>query len=236
MRKVLTTVAAAAAALLIAGVVSAQNADPNTGGPTKNTLRLRLVEPREGAEITGSSIRVAVDYNKTSFGEGQGTKFGDRNYPQPRFDVYLDNKLQETLKGGEKNVVEIMNVPPGAHKITVVAKNVSSEIIDRAEVSVTNVAGASTAEASTTTTSDQPAVAAPAPVAPAPEPPSTTVDTSRSSMTSSTTSTSTAPAAPDTTTTSTSDNLPRTGSNAPAAALLGATLLAAGVYVSRRRI
>ena len=236
MRKVLTTVAAAAVALLIAGVVSAQNADQNTGGPTKNTLRLRLVEPREGAQITGSSIRVAVDYNKTSFGEGQGTKFGDRNYPQPRFDVYLDNKLQEELKGGEKNVADIMNVPPGAHKITVVAKNVSNEIIDRAEVSVTNVAGASTAEASTTTTSDQPAVAAPAPVAPAPEPPSTTVDTSRSSMTSSTTSTSTAPAAPDTTTTSTSDNLPRTGSNAPAAALLGATLLAAGLYVARRRI
>jgi LPXTG-motif cell wall-anchored protein len=236
MRKLLTTVAAAAVALLIAGVVSAQNADPNTGGPTKNTLRLRLVEPREGAQITGPSIRVAVDYNKTSFGEGQGTKFGDRNYPQPRFDVYLDNKLQETLKGGEKNVADIMNVPPGAHKVTVVAKNVSNEIIDRAEVSVTNIAGASTAEASTTTTSDQPAVAAPAPVAPAPEPPSTTVDTSRSSMTSSTTSTSTAPAAPDTTTTSTSDNLPRTGSNAPAAALLGATLLAAGLYVSRRRV
>src|SRR4051812_28570457 len=156
MRKVLTTVAAAAVALLIAGVVSAQNADPNTGGPTKNTLRLRLVEPREGAQITGSSIRVAVDYNKTSFGEGQGTKFGDRNYPQPRFDVYLDNKLQETLKGGEQNVANVANVPPGKHKIAVVAKNVSNEIIDRAEVSVTNVAGTSTAEATTTTsTSDQ---------------------------------------------------------------------------------
>jgi len=240
MRKLLTTVAAAAVALLVAGVVSAQNADPNTGGPTKNTLRLRLVEPREGAQITGSSIRVAVDYNKTSFGEGQGTKFGDRNYPQPRFDVYLDNKLQETLKGGEKNVADIMNVPPGAHKVTVVAKNVSNEIIDRAEVSVTNIAGATTAEASTaTTTSDQPASSYSstssntAPAAPAPEPPSTTVDTSRSSMSSSTTSTTTAP---DTTTTSTSSNLPRTGSNAPAAALLGATLLAAGLYVSRRRV
>jgi LPXTG-motif cell wall-anchored protein len=240
MRKVLTTMAAAAVALLIAGAVTAQNADPNTGGPTKNTLRLRLVEPREGAQITGSSIRVAVDYNRTVFGEGQGTKFGNSNYPQPRFDVYLDGKLQETLKGGEKNVADVANVPPGAHKIAVVAKNVSGEIIDRAEVSVTNVAGVSTAEASTaTTTSEQPAPSAAAP--PPPEPPAATADTSRSSMSSSTTSstssTSTAPAAaPDTTSTSTSNSLPRTASNAPAAALLGVTLLAAGLYVSRRRI
>lgn len=214
MRKVKSTLVVAAAALLIAGVVSAQNADQNTGGPTKNTLRLKLVEPREGQEISGSSIRVAVDYNRTGFGQGQGTKFGEANFPQPRFDVYLDNSLKETLKGGEKNVADITNVPPGKHKIAVVAKNVSNEIIDRAEVTVTNVAGTAAAEATST---DQ----------------TTTVDTSSSSMSTATTT------APDTrapSTTSTSDTLPRTGSNAPAAALLGATLLAAGVFVSRRRV
>jgi LPXTG-motif cell wall-anchored protein len=219
MRKVNSIVAAAAAALLIAGVASAQNADQNTGGPTKNTLRLKLVEPREGQQISGSSIRVAVDYNRTGFGQGQGTKFGEANFPQPRFDVYLDNSLKETLKGGEKNVADITNVPPGKHKIAVVAKNVSNEIIDRAEVTVTNVAGTAAAEAT---------AAAPPPVSS-----STTVDTSSSSMSTATTT------APDTrapSTTSTSDTLPRTGSNAPAAALLGATLLAAGVFVSRRRV
>jgi LPXTG-motif cell wall-anchored protein len=213
MRTVKSTLVAAAAVLLIAGVASAQNADQNTGGPTKNTLRLKLVEPREGQQISGSSIRVAVDYNRTGFGQGQGTKFGEANFPQPRFDVYLDNSLKETLKGGEKNVAEILNVPPGAHKIAVVAKNVSGEIIDRAEVAITNVAGTA--------------------AAPPPDSTSTTTDTSRSSMSTSTTT------APDTTapsTTSTSDTLPRTGSNAPAAALLGATLLAAGLYVSRRRV
>src|SRR5947209_6605766 len=154
MRKVMTNLVAAAVVLLVAGAASAQNADPNTGGPTKNTLRLRLVEPRQGAQINGSSIRVAVDYNRTLFGEGQGTKFGNANYPQPRFDVYVDNSLKETLKGGEKNVADIANVPPGTHKIAVVAKNVSNEIIDRAEVTVTNVAGTSAAE-STTGTTDQ---------------------------------------------------------------------------------
>jgi LPXTG-motif cell wall-anchored protein len=230
MRKVKSILAAAAAVLLIAGVASAQNADPNTGGPTKNTLRLRLVEPREGAQISGSSIRVAVDYNRTGFGQGQGTKFGDPNFPQPRFDVYVDNLLKETLKGGEKNVTEIVNVPFGTHKVAVVAKNVSGEIIDRAEVTVTNVA---TAVAESTTTEQTTAPAPPPAAAPAPAPEaSTTVDTSRSSMSTTTTT------APDTTasTTSTSDTLPRTGSNAPAAALLGATLLAAGLYVSRRRV
>jgi LPXTG-motif cell wall-anchored protein len=219
MRKVKSTLVVAAAALLIAGVVSAQNADQNTGGPTKNTLRLKLVEPREGQEISGSSIRVAVDYNRTGFGQGQGTKFGEANFPQPRFDVYLDNSLKETLKGGEKNVADITNVPPGKHKIAVVAKNVSNEIIDRAEVTVTNVAGTAAAEAT---------AAAPPPVSS-----STTVDTSSSSMS---TATTTAPNTRAPSTTSTSDTLPRTGSNAPAAALLGATLLAAGVFVSRRRV
>jgi len=226
MRKVKSILAAAAAVLLIAGVASAQNADPNTGGPTKNTLRLKLVEPREGAQISGSSIRVAVDYNRSGFGQGQGTKFGDPNFPQPRFDVYVDNSLKETLKGGEKNVTDIVNVPFGKHKIAVVAKNVSGEIIDRAEVSVTNVASTAVAESTTTeqTTSGSSysAPAPPPPPAPAPAPEPSTTDNSTSSM--------------STTTTSTSDTLPRTGSNAPAAALLGATLLAAGLYVSRRRV
>jgi len=226
MRKVKSILAAAAAVLLIAWVASAQNADPNTGGPTKNTLRLKLVEPREGAQISGSSIRVAVDYNRSGFGQGQGTKFGDPNFPQPRFDVYVDNSLKETLKGGEKNVTDIVNVPFGKHKIAVVAKNVSGEIIDRAEVSVTNVASTAVAESTTTeqTTSGSSysAPAPPPPPAPAPAPEPSTTDNSTSSM--------------STTTTSTSDTLPRTGSNAPAAALLGATLLAAGLYVSRRRV
>ena len=229
MRKVNSILATAAAVLLVAGVATAQNADQNTGGPTKNTLRLRLVEPREGAQINGSSIRVAVDYNRTGFGQGQGTKFGDPNFPQPRFDVYVDNSLKETLKGGEKNVAEIANVPFGAHKIAVVAKNVSGEIIDRAEVSVTNVAGTAAVESTTT---DQTAASTAPASAPAPQA-STTVDTSRSSMS---TATTTAPDTTAPTTTSTSDTLPRTGSNAPAAALLGATLLAAGIYVSRRRV
>ena len=242
MRKVISNLAAAALVLLVAGVASAQNADPNTGGPTKNTLRLRLVEPREGAQITGTSIRVAVDYNRTVFGEGQGTKFGNSNYPQPRFDVYVDNSLKETLKGGEKNVADIANIPPGKHKIAVVAKNVSNEIIDRAEVTVTNIEGTAAAEATTSTT-DTTASSSTSSNATAAAPPSdstsTMNDTSRSTATapsSSTTSSMSTSSSTADNTTSTSARLPRTGSNAPAASLAGATLLAAGLYVSRRRV
>src|SRR5712692_4112509 len=133
-----------------AGASLAQNADKNTGGPTKNTLRLRLTEPAEGATISGRSVRVAVDYNHRAFGTAQGTRFGEANFPQPRFDVYLDNTLKTTLKGTEANTATIENVPPGSHKIVVVALNVSGEVIDRKEVGITTT---ETTIAQNTTTS-----------------------------------------------------------------------------------
>jgi LPXTG-motif cell wall-anchored protein len=122
---------------IMAAAALAQNADQNTGGPTKNTLKLTLTEPLEGATITGTVVRVTVGYNPYAFGTGQGTHFGEANFPQPRFDVYLDNTLKTTLKGTESNVATIENVPFGSHKIVVVALNVSGEIIDRKEVNVT---------------------------------------------------------------------------------------------------
>ena len=132
--------AAALALFVMAGVALGQNADQNTGGPTKNTLRLTLAEPVDGAAITGSVVRVVVAYNQNAFGSGQGTSFGDPNFPQPRFNVYLDDALQTTLKGTESNVARLENVPPGSHKVTVVALNVSGEVIDRKEVNITTAA------------------------------------------------------------------------------------------------
>jgi LPXTG-motif cell wall-anchored protein len=136
-------IAAAATVLalfVMAGAALAQNADQNTGGPTKNTLRMTLAEPAEGAAIMGSLVRVAVGYNHNAFGTGQGTRFGETNFPQPRFDVYLDDTLKTTLKGTESNVANLENVLPGSHKVTVVALNVSGEIIDRKEVNITTSA------------------------------------------------------------------------------------------------
>jgi LPXTG-motif cell wall-anchored protein len=214
----------AAITVLAAMPLVAQNADQNTAGPTKNDLKLRLTEPREGQEISGTTIRVAVDYNRMIFGAGSGTRFGEKNFPHPIFDVFVDNSLKQSLKGGEENVATIADVPLGKHKVVVIAKNISGEVIDRSEVNVTNIALVST-EASTstmtTTTSSEPA---PAPPAPAPAP-----------VYSAPPAPAPAPVAEMSTSGTASDNnLPATGSNAPATALLGLTLLAGGVWTARR--
>lgn len=201
----------ALALFAVAGLAVAQNADQNSGGPTKNTLKLRLMEPLEGATITGDSVRVAVDYNHVVFGVGQGTKFGEANFPQPRFDVYLDNTLKTTLKGTESNTAVIDNVPAGTHKIAVVALNVSGEIIDRKEVNVTTTTTVVADNTTTMATAPAPAPAyqpppAPAPAyAPAPAPPAPVEAT-----------------------------LPTTASSAPRMALLGLALVAIGLVIGRR--
>jgi len=212
MRRKTSGFIAALALFAVAGLAVAQNADQNTGGPTKNTLKLRLVEPLEGASITGDSVRVAVDYNHDVFGTGQGTKFGEANFPQPRFDIFLDNTLKTTLKGTEANTTVLEAVPAGAHKIVVVAKNVSGEVIDRKEVKITTspsvVVEAAPAPAPARVETYQPPPPAPAPVQsyqPAPAPP-----------------------APAETT------LPRTASSAPRIALLGLALVAVGLLVGRK--
>lgn len=196
----------------VAGMVVAQNADQNTGGPTKNTLQLRLIEPAEGATITGNSVRVTVDYNHKTFGAGQGTRFGDANFPQARFDVYLDNSLKTSLKGTESNTFTIENVPAGTHKIAIVALNVSGEVIDRKEVSVTT---SPTVVAESATRSSSMATApAPEPRAPAPAP----------------STYQPAPAPPA----SMETTLPKTASASPQLALLGLALVAGGLLIGRK--
>jgi hypothetical protein len=203
---------AALALFAVAGMVVAQNADQNTGGPTRNTLQLRLLEPVEGATITGNSVRVSVGWNNKAFGTGQGTKFGEANFPQPRFDVYLDNSLKATLKGTESNTAMIENVPAGTHKIAVVALNVSGEVIDRKEVGVTT----------TPTVIAEAMAPAPAPPAPAPayQPPPAPAPVYQPAP---------APAAPMETV------LPKTASSSPRLALLGLALVAAGLLVRKAR-
>jgi LPXTG-motif cell wall-anchored protein len=231
----------AVAVVLAASLAIAQNADPNTGGPTKNDLRLRLTEPTAGQSITGSTIRVAVDYNRQIFSQGDGTKFGERNYPQPRFDVYLDNQLKETLKGGENNVATINDVPAGSHTITVVAKNVSNEIIDRQEVKVTNTTAVASTEtsgsamgtsgstsATTESTSGTTATSEPS-YAKGPSTSMPSTETTSSGSTASTTNESTAPS-----TTTSESTLPKTASHAPLAGVLGLGLVAAGLLVARK--
>lgn len=215
MRRKTPSLIVALVVFTVAGMVIAQNADPNTGGPTKNTLRLRLVEPAEGASISGSSVRVTVGYNNQTFAAGQGTRFGEANFPQPRFDVYLDNTLKATLKGTESNSATIDNVAPGSHKIAVVALNVSGEVIDRKEVGIT--AGATTMAESATSSSSISTAPAPAPVA---APPPAQAPASYEPAP--------APPAPAETT------LPHTASSSPRLALMGLALVAGGLLLGRK--
>jgi len=199
---------------VIAGAALAQNADPNTAAPTKNDLRLRLTEPAEGATVTGTSVRVTIDYDRTVFGQGQGTKFGEANFPPAKFDVFLDNKLQQTLTAGEANVATIESVPAGSHKIVVVAKNLSGEVIDRKEVNFLTVAETTAAAAPAPATVER-QKASPAP---------SSYSSSYSSQT-----TQPAPSAPETPST-----LPQTASTAPRLALAGLALAFLGLLVSKR--
>jgi hypothetical protein len=219
----------AVAVLAAASLASAQNAGSNTSGPTKNDLRLRLAEPTAGQTITGSTIRVTVDYNRTVFGQGQGTKFGEPNYPQPRFDVYIDNKLAQTLKGGESNVATLTDVSPGAHTVAVVAKNLSNEVIDRQEVKVTNVAGTSSTETGTTSGS----MATSGSTAPAPAPESSTYSSGATAPPPPPERPATAES-PAPSSGSTASTMPRTASRAPLAAAFGLALVAAGLLIFRK--
>jgi len=217
MRRKTSSLIVAIALFAVAGMVFAQNADPNTGGPTKNTLKLRLVEPAEGATISGNSVRVTVGYNAQVFAAGQGTRFGDANFPQPRFDVYLDNTLKATLKGTQSNTATIESVPPGSHKIAVVALNVSGEVIDRKEVRITTT---ETTIAESTTTSSISTAPAPPPPPPAAAPPPAPAP--------STYEPAPAPPAPMETT------LPHTASSSPRLALMGLALVVAGLLLGRK--
>lgn len=208
---------AAAVMFVLAGAALAQRADQNTGGPTKNTLKLTVAEPSEGAVIVGSAVRVVVAYNRDAFA-GQGTRFGEPNFPQPRFDVYLDNKLQTTLKGTEANVANLQNVPAGNHKITVVALNVSGEIIDRKEVAIR------------TSSEVMPGAAPVAEAVPAPEAASVAESAPQAPSRPAYEAAPAAPAAP----VERPKVLPKTASRAPAFALAGLALLAGGLFIARR--
>jgi len=141
MNRMRTTIAALAVAAT-ASLALAQNADKNTSGPTKNDYRLKVVEPREGATVNGSTVRVVVD---TRIPAEIGTEKRDVNsMPRPQVDVFLDNTNKGTLKE-EQNVIEVSGVDAGAHKLVLVAKNMSGEIIGRQEINFTSTAAGSTA-------------------------------------------------------------------------------------------
>ena len=227
------TLIAAVAVVGMASVGLAQNADKNSAGPTKNDYRLRVVEPREGATVAGT-VKVVVD---TRIPAEVGDEKRDVNsMPRPRIDVFVDNTNMGTLEA-DQNVLELPNVPAGAHKLVLIAKNQSSEIIDRKEINFNSTEVVASSTTSNTTTSSSNTYTAPPPApAPAPPPPAPASTYTAPSTTSSSTYT-----APSTTyhapppARATHKTLPKTGTSDGLVAISGLGLLAAG-YALRRRL
>ncbi len=208
-RKLTSLLLPAALVFLAVAAVPAlgQNADQNSAGPTKNDLRLRVVEPVEGSTVIGSSVRVTLS---NSLPRTTQQSSGTLNMPNPSFRVYLGNKLQGEIKRDD-NVLVIENVAVGNQKLVVEALNSSGEVIDRKEVRFQTSAAAAPAAAappsSIPSAEANPAEPAPASVS--------------------------APAAPPAAPASV-QSLPKTASNAPRAIVAGLALLVAGLLVSRK--
>jgi hypothetical protein len=227
-RSKLTLVALALSAA--AAICAGQNADPNSAGPTKNDFRLRLIEPTEGATITGSVVRVVV--NTAPLPEIGGGKKDASTMPGPVIEVFLDNESKGELKD-VNNVLTLESVVPGNHKVAVLAKNRSGEVIDRKEVNFGVVAAAAstmtTKSSSEYATSTQTSRVEPPP-APAPAPRSVVAETRPA----------TAPPAPApietsrATTTSETRRLPATATADPLLLAGGLGLLVAGLALRRR--
>lgn len=196
--------------LLGAGSALAQNADPNSGGPTKNDYRLRVVEPLDGSTVTGSTVRVTVA-NALPQTLSEGSRTSDM--PNASYRVYLGNTLKGQLKRDE-TVLTIENVSVGDQKLVVEALNTSGEVIGRKEVNF-RTAALATSEA-------PPAAEA---VAPSSSYASTKTTTTSASVVQS--ASEPAPAiAPAT--------LPQTASSAPRTALAGLGLIAVGLIAARK--
>ncbi len=157
-------------ACAVAGFALGQNADKNSAGPTRNDYRLRVVEPAEGATITGSTVHVIVN---TEIPAERDTRQNVDSMPRPDVDVFIDQTLKGTMRD-ENNVLDIENVPPGSHKLVLLAKNRSGEIIDRKEVNIATIAtsvATTTTGSTSTTVAERPAPPPPPPPAPAYVPP-----------------------------------------------------------------
>jgi LPXTG-motif cell wall-anchored protein len=130
------TIAAAVLALAAATFVWAQNAKVTGGGPTANDYRLKIVQPVEGAKMTGPTIQVIVD---TEIPGETDVRRDTNSMPRPDVQVFLDDSREGRMRD-EKNIVTLDNVTPGTHKLTLLAINRAGEVFDRKVVNFVAVA------------------------------------------------------------------------------------------------
>jgi LPXTG-motif cell wall-anchored protein len=205
---VLAVVVFACSATMSAQLPTSQQSN----SPTSNEYRMRVSEPIEGATIRGNEFNVVVGAAPAAPSGTSVAPNERKDSLKPTIQVWVDGKDFGNIPP-ETNVLAVRTAGYGPHKIVVAAKNTAGELIDRKEISVITaapvIAEAPPAPAPVPQTRIEPAPAPPPPAPAAAEPP-----------------------APYT---SESSTLPKTGSSAPRAALLGMGLIAGGLMLRRRR-
>lgn len=204
--------------ILAATALAQQPPLKQSGGPTSDEARIRIVEPSEGAVLAGNDFNLVIQDQQFPSGTAVSAD-AQRDAVRPVYQLFVDDKDQGNVPMSN-NVVAVHTTTFGPHKVILLAKNGAGQLIDRKELNVVTreeTASASAAPAKPETAMMSRVAAAPAaPIAAAPAP---------------------APVAPSTmTATATSDTLPTTGSNYPAAALAGMALFATGAVLRRRRV
>lgn len=159
--------------LLALGLAAAASAQTGkslqySNSPTDTDYRLTIIEPKEGATIVGKDVNIVLGLPTVPEGNKPQSAPSDlkqKEMSTPIFQVWVDGKNMGNLPGGT-NVFYARDLSYGPHKIVVMAKNASGELVDRKEISVTTVEKAgSVAMTQTQSTVVEPA---PAPAPPAP--------------------------------------------------------------------
>jgi len=206
--------------ILAATALAQQPPLKQSGGPTSNEARIRIVEPREGAVLVGNDFNLVIQDQQFPSGTAVSAD-AQRDAVRPIYQLFVDDKDQGNVPMAN-NVVAVHTTSYGPHKVILLAKNGAGQVSDRKELNVVTSEGTATASAApaqpetATMARVAPAPPAPAPVAaaPAPEP--------------------VAPAAPPAS--ASSETLPATGTGYPAAAVAGVLLFATGAVIRRRRV
>lgn len=209
-------------AVLVLGVSAwaiAQTESRQSNSPTTSAYRLQILEPLEGATITGPNVTIVMAKPNVPSG-GTVNEAERKDALTPTFQVWVDGKDYGNLPIGQ-NVFTTSDLSYGPHTAVVAAKNTAGELVGRVELKFTTIeriASTTTSSETMSTTERTEMAPAPAPIAappPAPEP--APVVASEPEMT-----------------TADSSTLPATGTDYPLAALAGLGLVAAGLSLRRR--
>jgi hypothetical protein len=124
-------------AIVMAGIAAAAGAQYSPAPePLRSDYRLKVIEPAEGASISGNAVRVVVDLAFRPRDIAVAKDVTPTPAPKPQVDIFLDKEAKGSLKEGETYLV-IDGVAAGTHTLLVTASDRSGAVVDRKEVHFT---------------------------------------------------------------------------------------------------